>query len=86
MSAILPTIIVAETYISRGYTRAFASTAPVAPAKAFPHGGSGSCFDRIAINQSAREQYASNYQGERPIQAFRKELTVTRADNTRCDQ
>lgn len=28
-------------YMSRGYTIAFASTAPVAPANALPHGGNG---------------------------------------------
>ena len=37
------------TYMSRGYTRVFAITAPAAPATALPHGGSTSTFDCPAI-------------------------------------
>ena len=33
------------SYMSKGYTMAFARTAPVAPATAFPQGGSRTCFD-----------------------------------------
>jgi hypothetical protein len=35
--------------MSRGYTIAFARTAPVAPATALPHGGSGAAFVEGAI-------------------------------------
>lgn len=35
--------------MSRGYTTAFASTAPVAPATALPHGGRGGCDALEAI-------------------------------------
>ena len=37
------------TNMSRGYTIAFARTAPVAPAIALPHGGSGAAFVGGAI-------------------------------------
>lgn len=39
--------------MSRGYTTALASTAPVAPATALPHGGNG--FDWAAIWQQSIE-------------------------------
>lgn len=35
----------AVTNISKGYTKALANTAPVEPATARPHGGSGAGFD-----------------------------------------
>lgn len=38
-----------QSYISKGYTRALARTAPVEPATARPHGGSGAGFDCAAI-------------------------------------
>ena len=37
------------TYMSNGYTSAFASTAPAEPATALPHGGSFSSLDAPAI-------------------------------------
>lgn len=36
-------------YMSRGYTMAFAMTAPVAPATAAPHGGNGGSAVLLAI-------------------------------------
>lgn len=36
--------------MSSGYTNAFASTAPVAPANALPHGGKGGCSGFPAIS------------------------------------
>ena len=38
-----------DTHMSRGYTRALARTAPVAPATARPQGGMGASFDCPAI-------------------------------------
>ncbi len=38
-------------YMSNGYTTAFASTAPVAPANALPHGGNGGGAAVPAISQ-----------------------------------
>jgi hypothetical protein len=38
-----------NTHMSRGYTSAFAMTAPVAPATARPHGGIKASFDCPAI-------------------------------------
>ncbi len=35
--------------MSKGYTKAFASTAPVAPAVAFPHGPIGAAWDWTAM-------------------------------------
>ena len=42
------------TYISNGYTIAFAITAPVAPARALPHGGNGGNPVLFAMGKSAR--------------------------------
>lgn len=40
-------------YMSKGYTMAFAMTAPVAPATAAPHGGSGGNVALLAIGYSS---------------------------------
>ena len=39
-------------YMSKGYTMAFAMTAPVAPATAAPHGGNGGNVALLAIGSS----------------------------------
>ena len=46
---------VAITHMSRGYTIAFAMTAPVAPATARPHGGIDASFDCPAIAATDEE-------------------------------
>ena len=44
----------AGTYMSSGYTKALARTAPAEPAIALPHGGSASTFDWPAIAVAPR--------------------------------
>jgi hypothetical protein len=46
--------VLPATHMSRGYTRALAMTAPVAPATAFPHGGSGAGFTGKAMVMARR--------------------------------
>jgi hypothetical protein len=46
-----------DTHMSRGYTRAFARTAPVAPATARPQGGMGASFDCPAIVAACLRSY-----------------------------
>ena len=45
-----------KTHMSRGYTIAFAMTAPVAPATARPHGGIKASFDCPAIAMGEGEE------------------------------